>query len=174
MNPVKIPINLKSKSIDWYFTNLYDNDSYINLDNNIYDTIDTIDNYNKIIVIYIIYQIITNSNLEPINMETPSGGFNFRNKNGKSFTDQLGIYHAHLENEMVLIWYLEKRLDNELYLIIDYIKHPESYKKILIGIFNTKYGFNIITNKYFNDYKSKTYLKENKYVKMFKFFLIKK
>lgn len=72
---------------------------------------------------------------------------------------------------MVLIWYLEKRFDDELYLVIDYIKHPNDYKDNLIKIFKTDFGFNILTMNFFKNYKNNTYLKENKFILIFKNFL---
>lgn len=74
---------------------------------------------------------------------------------------------------MVLLWYVEKRLDGELYLNIDYFKHPNNYIDQLRNIYKSNYGFNIENNTYFKNNISNTYLKENRYILFFKNFLSK-
>lgn len=71
---------------------------------------------------------------------------------------------------MILIWYVEKDSSNNLNLKIEYIKHPnDNYKLVLKNIYKNTDGFNIITNEYFKNYRSSTYLKDNFIEKWFNF-----
>ena len=173
MNEIIITETLKNKKYEWFFDKLLVIDSDFLLDNDFFNTINDIDIYNRRTVTYIVYQIILNNDLKPNILQKPNGGFSFRDKVNKKYGPSLGIYHVHLENEMVLLWYVEKRLDGELYLNIDYFKHPNNYIDQLRNIYKSNYGFNIENNTYFKNNISNTYLKENRYILFFKNFLSK-
>jgi len=103
MNEVIIDETFKNKKYDWFFDELLIIDSDFLLDNNFFNILDNIDKVNKRTVSYIVYQILLNNDLKPIILEQPSGGFSFRDRINKKYGPSLGIYHAHLENGMVLI-----------------------------------------------------------------------
>lgn len=171
MRPVKIEYSLKDKDCDWYFLELYTLNSIFSFE---YDTevcIENMPDNDKLTSLYVLYKIIKNDNLLPnINLK-PNRGILFRNRNKKDILsndllkyDPLGIYHCHLNNDMVLIWYIEKNLNNFI-IRIKYIKHPsDNYKNILTEIYKNDLGYNLIKMEYFKDYFKNVYLSERKYI----------
>ena len=133
--------------------------------------IETIHGDSCLIAYYIVYLIVSNNTLLP-NINTPKNGLAFNSKidSNKSNDITIGIYHAHLPDENVLIWYVARDEYNELILKVKCIKHPQSYDTILRDIMKTTDGYDIFRKQYLKDYLKDTYLKENKYILMFKDF----
>lgn len=166
MNIVKIESSYLKYNEGYYYDNIPNKVSFINVENDVLNYIELIHGKSSLLAYYIVYMIVSNNTLEP-NINSP--------RNGLAFSDRLnnvdlGIYHAHLEDSNVLIWYIVKNEYSELLLKVKCIKHPQSYDTILKEIMKTTNGYDIVRKQYFKDYINNTYLKENKYVLLFKEF----
>jgi hypothetical protein len=112
------------------------------------------------IIYYVLYKIITENKLHINVSPIPKNGLSFIDLNNKPTS--LGIYHCHLNNSKVLIWYVTKDSSNNLNLEIEYIDHPsDDYKQVLKNIYENTQGYNTITGQYFKDYRTSTYLKDS-------------
>jgi hypothetical protein len=171
MNVVNINKKHLGYNNDFYYINIPLINSKFKVEDNLVDYLETIHGDSCLIAYYIVYLIVSGNNLEP-NINTPKNGLAFNSKidSNKSNDITIGIYHAHLPDENVLIWYVVRDEYNELILKVKCIKHPESYDTILRGIMKTTDGYDTIRKQYFKDYLKDTYLKENKYILMFKDF----
>jgi hypothetical protein len=112
------------------------------------------------IIYYVLYKIITDNKLDINISPTPKNGILFTDLKNKP--NSLEIFHCHLNNSKVLIWYVTKDQNDILNLEIKYIDHPsDDYKSILKNIYKNTDGFNTITNEYFKNYQRSTYLKDS-------------
>ena len=171
MNIVEIDRKYKGYDNDFYYINIPQIDSKFKVDDDLVDYLETIQGDSCLIAYYIVYLIVSGNNLEP-NINTPKNGLSFNSKidSDKSNDIIIGIYHAHLPDENVLLWYVVVDEYNELVLKIRCIKHPEKYDLILRDIMKIPNGYDIYRKEFFKDYLKHTYLKENKYILMFKEF----
>lgn len=171
MNVVKIDTKFIKYNEAYYYEHIGYIESDFLIENSTLNYLDSINGDSCLIAYYIVYLIVSGNNLEP-NINTPKNGLAFNSKidSNKSNDITIGIYHAHLPDENVLIWYVVRDEYNELILKVKCIKHPESYDTILRGIMKTTDGYDTIRKQYFKDYLKDTYLKENKYILMFKDF----
>jgi len=143
-------IDDKYKNIN-FFSGLLISESSILLSNDDMIIIENIDIKNKKIVEYIVYRILDEENLVPDIKLTPINGLEYINK--MDISKGLGIYHAHLNNDMVLTWYLEY-IDGDFYLKLIYDKHPntnDSYKPMLTNIYKNPKSYDIIRGKYLKE-----------------------
>ena len=161
MNKVIVEPELNIKEKPFFNKEFSKNKSDFKLSKNLLKFVNEIENRgDRQIIYYVIYKIITEGKLDIDISPTP--------KNGLSFTDldnkpkSLGIYHCHLNNSKVLIWYVSKDSDNNINLEIQYINHPsDDYKSVLKYIYENTDGYNTVTNQYFKDYRGSTYLKDS-------------
>ena len=168
MNIVKIDnkyrnINFMNKIIT------IDSDYLIDLET--LEFLENIDKINKDLVHYITYRILNDDTLMPNIYLIPKNGLEFINKKNRLLG--LGVYHAHLNNEMVLSWYVEYN-DGDYFLKFIYEKHPDSndsYKKMLKSIYRNNKSYNVFTNKYLIDDIHNTEFNENIYVLNFNEFI---
>lgn len=171
MRVFKVPNSFKN----YTFSKIIDMIIDINFDSNIYINDDTLNiindinnNDNKLLIYYIIYRIISDNDLNVSDIITPKNGLSFRDLKSK---ESLGIYHAHLNDYMVLIWYINK-YDDGYELNIEYIKHPnDMYKNILKKIYNLNNSFHLYEYDYMKNLYINSYLNENKYILSFWNFL---
>lgn len=110
------------------------------------------------IILYILISILENNNLAPSNLNPkPSNGIQLSNPDTKF---PLGVYHVHLNNSYVLIWYITNNRFGKN-IIMEYIKHPpgnDNYLTILQDIYSRNDdGFNEDRNVYFKDSTKETY-----------------
>ena len=162
MNEIIIEKSLSNKNISWYYKELYNNNSDFNIKNDVYELLPNISKDNEILILYVLYKIITDNILDVNISPTPRNGLSFTDLDNKP--NSLGIYHCHLKNNMVLIWYVEKDSNNDFNIKIEYIIHPtltDNYKITLKNIYKNKDGFNTITGDYFSNYRFFTYLKDS-------------
>jgi len=153
MRIIKIPNEFKNSkyTFEWFYNVIKSQKSSIYLINKeILNEILLIENLENLkLVLYIIYKILIQNSLTPNISPTPSNGIEFKNPNSNEY---LGIYHAHLNDGYVLIWYL---IYNEYgyCLNFDYIKHPpanDNYKTIIKDIYGRNDdGFNLEYDEYF-------------------------
>ena len=167
MKIVEINDEYKNFKIDDYDDLIQDSESMISVNRECLNSIEMIHGESCILAYYIVYLIVSSDSLIP-NIKTPSNGLMFGDKSNNS---KIGIYHAHLKDENVLIWYVEKNNSNDLILKVNCIQHPNKYEPILKEIMNSSNGYDTIRGMYFKDYIKDTYLKENKLILMFKDFL---
>ena len=166
MNVVEVPNSIKQYS----FSKLEDlilsinQKSIIYIDDNHLLSFDNIDNDNKLIVYYIIYRIIKDERLNISDINSPRNGLAFRDKKSG---DIFSIYHAHLKNDMVLIWYVIKNDDDFYELKLEYVKHPDKYDNILRRIYTDSESYSLEKNDYLKNLYKNTYLKENKIILKF-------
>jgi len=102
-------------------------------------------------ILYILYQILLTNDLSPIGLNPkPSNGIELKNPtNNKPF----GIYHLHLNEQYVFIWYASWD-KNGIFLNFRYIKHPlgnDNYETIIKEIYKNSNGYNFELENYFND-----------------------
>lgn len=164
MRIVEIPSSFKNNTFDKLDIIIldkgYDSNIFITEDE-LYSLTD-IEHDNKLIIYYIVHKIITDKNLDIKDIKTPRNGLAFRDLNTKN---DLGIYHAHLKNNMVLIWYVVKDGDESYELRLEYINHPnDGYISILKNIYKLKDSFHLIKSDYLRNLLNLTYLNENKYI----------
>lgn len=156
MRIVNIPSTFNKYDSEWYinFIRSYDSRFYIN---GIYLNLilSKVDEVNINIVLYVIYQILINDNLSTSSLNPkPSNGIELLNPFNLK---PIGIYHVHLKNGYVLLWYLEW---NEMGYSLRFLyeKHPpmnDNYKTIIESIYNgDNDGYNIELQNYFKDIKS--------------------
>jgi hypothetical protein len=161
VNKVIIEDEINVKEQGFFNKEFYKNKSDFSLSKEVIKEVNDIENRgDRQIIYYVLYKIITDKKLD-INI-SPSP------KNGLLFTDydnkpkSLEIFHCHLNNSKVLIWYVTKDQNDVLNLEIKYIDHPDDdYKSILIDIYKSTDGYNTVTNEYFKNYQKSTYLKDN-------------
>ena len=165
MNPVKIENEYKKIDFDKELITI-DSDYY--LDSETLILLDDIDISNRDTVKYVVYKILLKSKVFTDLNPTPKNGIEFVNKINRK--EYLGIYHIHLNNEMVLIWYIELK-DNQYYLKLEYLKHPKSYKDILKSIYNKPYAYDVYKKEFLKNCIHNTEFNENKYILNFKTFL---
>ena len=167
LRTVNIENSLVKKNISFYYKELYSNNSDFNITNDTFNKINGIDKNDEILILYVLYKIITENKIDPNSINpTPKRGLFFSDLKTKK---SLGIYHCHLHDNMVLIWYLEKYSNGDFNLEIEYIQHPRSYDNILKHIYKNTDGWNLYTGKYFKDYINTTYLKDHFIQKWFNF-----
>ena len=152
MRTLIIPRNLNKYDINFFynFIKTYKESVYIINNDHLYKLLSNIEYSNLKIVLYTIYQILINDSLYPTSLfPTPSNGIELKNPDTQ---DLLGIYHAHLNDEYILIWYLTWNEEGQI-IKFEYIKHPsDNYKKIINEIYNRNDdGFNIEFGEYFKD-----------------------
>lgn len=166
MNVVEVPGSFKNytikKMIDMILNISFNSDIFI--DENHLLSFDNIDNDNKLIVYYIIYRIIKDERLNISDINSPRNGLAFRDKKSG---DIFSIYHAHLKNDMVLIWYVIKNEDDFYELKLEYVKHPDKYENILRRIYTDCESYSLEKNDYLKNLYKNTYLKENKIILKF-------
>ena len=167
MNVVEIDSKYLIYDESYYYENIPNLEKSIKIENATLNYIELIHGKSCLLAYYIVYLIISKNTLEPI-INTPRNGLAF---SGKLNDIDLGIYHAHLEDNNVLMWYVIKNEYNELILKLKCIKHPQNYDSVLKEIMKDPNGYDTTRNQYFKDYMNRTYLKENKYVLMFKDFI---
>jgi len=161
MNKVILEGDLNNKKIKYFIKRISNNKSDFEISNSLKKDISLIPNRgDQQIIYYVLYKIITENKLDIDISPTPNNGLSFTDYDNKP--NSLGIYHCHLNNNKVLIWYVEKVSTNILNLEIEYIDHPtDDYKSVLKNIYKNTNGYNTITNQYFKNYRSKTYLKDS-------------
>ena len=152
MRILKIPRPFIGYSDDWFkkFIETYNSNYQVDI-NYLNNLISTIENVNIKLLLYLIYQILLTNELSPLSLNPkPLNGIEFRNPNNNK---QLGVYHIHLNDGYVLIWYVSW---NEMGIMLNfkYLKHPPSndnYTKILKEIYKSEYGYNFELGDYFKD-----------------------
>lgn len=169
MNKVIIEPDLNIKDQSFFNKSFAKNRSIFDISKDIIIFVNSLNNRgDRQIIYYVLYKIITENRLDVNISPTPNNGLLFTDYDNKG--NSLEIFHCHLNNDMILIWYVEKDSSNNLNLKIEYIKHPnDNYKLVLKNIYKNTDGFNIITNEYFKNYRSSTYLKDNFIEKWFNF-----
>lgn len=150
MNIVNIKNNYKNYKIDDYDRMICETESIYLVDKEYLDYIDDISGDNSKKAYYITYLIVKDNVIEP-DIETPKRGLTFFDRSGE--LSKIGIYHAHLDETNILIWYLIKNEYGDLILRSIYMKHPDRYESILKDIMNSPNGYDIIRNEYFKNYK---------------------
>ena len=143
MNVIKIPRNYKQYDILFFFNFIktYTESKYI-INKQQINNISKIDNYdNQQLILYVIYEILISDNLVAPVFPTPNNGMKLIiNKDKESFHS--GIYHAHLNDEYVLIWYITWD-EYGVHLNLEYLKHPsDDYKSLIKRIYKVEYGYN--------------------------------
>jgi len=162
MNKVIIENDLNNEDQAFFNKSFAKNKSKFNLSKELLKFVNNIQNRgDRQIIYYVIYRIITDKDIVNIGISpTPNKGLSFIDYDNKP--NSLGIYHCHLNNNKVLIWYVSKDANDILNLEIEYIDHPtDDYKSVLKNIYTNTNGYNTITNQYFKNYRSKTYLKDS-------------
>ena len=159
MNKVRIPDELNEKDSLFFVSKIIKIKSDIHISKDVIYFVNNIENRgDKQIILYVLYKIAMGGRIDVVIDPTPKNGLQFTDYKSK---ESLCIFHCHLNNDKVLIWYLEK-INDKLNLKIEYIDHPQDdYKMILNNIYKNSNGYNIYTNQYFKDYKNNTYLKDN-------------
>ena len=104
---------------------------------------------------YVIYQILKNNDISPSSLNPkPSNGIELKNPTNLK---PLGIYHIHLDDKYVLLWYLEW---NETGYSIKFLyeKHPpmnDDYRTIIETIYkDDNDGYNFELSDYFKNLKN--------------------
>lgn len=83
--------------------------------------IENIDNDTNIrLLYYVLYEILSQDTLTPTLNNTPTNGLLLFNKETNKSYD---IYHVHLEEGCILLWYLIWN-EKSMSIHFDYIKHP--------------------------------------------------
>jgi len=161
MNKVIIENDLNNEDQAFFNKSFAKNKSKFNLSKELLKFVNNIQNRgDRQIIYYVIYKIITENKLHVNISPRPNKGLLFTDYDNKPNT--LEIFHCHLNNNKVLIWYVEKDYNDILNLEIEYIDHPtDDYKFVLKNIYKNTNGYNTITNQYFKNYRSKTYLKDS-------------
>ena len=159
MNKVIIPEEINNKDYLFLVNKLLKNKSKFIISSLIINFAKNIENRgDRQIILYVLYKIITDIKLDLDISPIPKNGLEFNDYNNDN---PLGIFHCHLNNDKVLIWYVEK-INDKLNIKIEYIDHPQdNYESVLKKIYNSPYGYNMNINEYFKNYKSETYLKDS-------------
>jgi hypothetical protein len=169
MNKVILESDLNDKKIKYFIKRISNNKSDFEIPKSLMKDISLIQNRgDQQIIYYVLYKIITENKLHVNISPKPNKGLLFTDYDNKPNT--LEIFHCHLNNNKVLIWYVSKDSNNNLNLEIEYIDHPDDdYKSVLKNIYKNTDGYNTIINQYFKNYISKTYLKDSFIQKWFNF-----
>ena len=162
----EVKIESKYKGVN-FLDKIYDKDSRFLIDNETESLLYNIDSVNIDIVGYIVYRILESDTILPDIYDRPRSGLEFLDKNN---SEEMYIFHAHLKNEMILIWYIDY-INGDYYLRLKYLKHPNSYKDILKEIYSDKNSYDMRKNKYLKDILSNSYLNEKYSILNFNDFL---
>ena len=153
MNAVKIPLPFKSYDNSWFinFITTYKSNYFEVRKSELVNIINLADESNIKIILYVIYQIILNDLIDPSSINPKPNGIELKNPNTLV---PLGIYHIHLNDGYVLLWYLIWNKNNKI-IKFEYLQHPprnDNYKTIIKEIYqrNDK-GFNETEVDYFID-----------------------
>jgi hypothetical protein len=156
MREIRIPSPFNRYDTDWFYQYIktYNSEFYIDIKrlDNLIDRINSEINIKSIL--YVIYQILINNDLSPSSLNPkPSNGIELRNPTN---LNPLGIYHIHLDDKYVLLWYLEWN-DNGYSIKFLYEKHPptnDNYRTIIESIYNgNNDGYNFELEDYFKNLK---------------------
>jgi hypothetical protein len=124
MRVVIIPKELRKYDSSWFinFTLSYNDTRFIIDESEIINLINSVsvNSTNLKLVLFIIYSIIISDSLTPKIRLIPENGIELKNPENSNL---FGIYHAHLEEGHILIWYMTFNSDG--YKIkFEYLKHP--------------------------------------------------
>lgn len=151
MRVVRIP--REDRKYDWRFFQNFIKTNKCDFNFDIIDILSIPNLENLRLSLYIIYSISRSNSIIPPIHPTPKDGIELKNKS--NYTG-FGIYHAHLNDSNVLIWYLT--WSNKGYIIkFRYIEHPplsDDYRSIIQEIYKDSIGFNISIGEYFTDLES--------------------
>lgn len=171
-----VKLNRKLKNV----TNLDILNKIINIQNSYYfiepDTLNEfldIDNYkNSKLILYTIYTILKSNNLTPTELQpTPQHGLQLSNPTTK---ESYGIYHLHLRNKYILIWYLVITPEHGNTIKLEYLPHPppkDDYRTIVKDIYSRDdFGYNSDIGELFTNIPN--IIKESKkYISLYKTFI---
>lgn len=166
MRTVEIPKDFLKLNKEYYYVEIPDIECDYDIEQELLDHIESIHGSSCLLAYYVVYLIVSENTLLP-NIKTPRTGLPFFDKITNT---NLSIYHAHLEDNNVLIWYVDKNDSNDLILRIKCIKHPNKYDSIIKEIMLLPNSYDTINDRYMKDNINNTYLKENKFILMFKEF----
>jgi len=152
MNIAKIPKPFKNYENAW-FINFINTFKFISFDINkleIAKLIDLSNESNIKIILYTIHQMLVCDSINPPTINPkPTNGIELKNPNT---SELFGIYHIHLNDGFVLLWYLIWNESGQ-HIKFNYLKHPPSndnYKTIIKEIYKRNDdGYNLDIESYF-------------------------
>lgn len=173
MKTVQISKKLKNFTVPEIIDNISELGSGDYITNNVKNILSNIsDERNAKLVLYVIHTILKSNNLSPKELRpTPEHGIQLSNPTTK---EPYGIYHIHLRNKYVLIWYLVINPEYGNIINFEYMPHPppnDDYRTVVKDIYNRgDFGYNSDKGEFFMNIPN--IIKEsNKYISLYKQFI---